>query len=146
MPLNLHLGCGDLRLPNHVNIDIRISTATDVVRDVLRGLPYADSTVDTIRSENFLEHLPQSEAIWIMNEMWRVLRPGGIAYHQIPMAGTTVDYQDPTHLSRWHPETFTYFELHHARQRYYPNIKPWTIHVDIILPNQILDVTMRKPE
>lgn len=146
MSLKLHLGCGDVRLEGFINMDVRATSTTDLVRDILRGLPFSDSTVSEIYSDNFLEHLPQTEVIWVMNEMWRVMVPGGKAHHQMPLAGSVVDYQDPTHLSRWHTETLTYFEIHHARNRYYKGVRPWWMEeVKVIQPNQIISVWMRKP-
>ena len=144
----LHLGCGATILSGWVNLDSRPLPGVQIVRDILRGLPFSDSTVDQVYSENFLEHLPQGECIWVMNEIHRVLKPGGTAHHLIPMAGTVIYFQDPTHLSHWHPETFTYFTRGHYRNLYYGgDIKPWVIESLILTdPNRLIDVVMRKPE
>lgn len=140
----LHLGCGSSPRMGWINLDIRDLPGVDIVRDVLRGLPFGDGTVDEIASENFLEHIPQTEAIWLMNEMWRVLVPGGVARHLVPEAGTVVQFQDPTHLSQWHRETFTYFDVHHARSKFYPQIKPWIVKVENVSPNGVLSVELWK--
>lgn len=142
--VRLYLGCGSLPREGWINLDLRPLAGVDIVRDVLRGLPFGDGTVDEIASENFLEHIPQPEVIWLMNEMHRVLRDRGRARHLIPEAGTVIQYQDPTHLSQWHAETFTYFELNHGRNRVYPEIKPWIIKLNHTVPNGLLDVEMIK--
>ena len=144
-PLRLHLGCGASPKAGWINLDSRPLPGVDIVRDVLRGLPFSDEAIDEVYSENFLEHLPQAETIWVMNEIWRVLKPRGIAIHLIPQAGTVFDLADPTHQSRWHTETFTYFELGHGRNAYYGTIKPWIIEIRLTKPNELLHVTMEKP-
>lgn len=143
--MRLNLGCGTAPRKGWVNLDLRALPGVDVVRDVLRGLPFSDDSVDEIVSENFLEHLPQGEGIWVMNEMHRVLRDGAIATHLVPEAGSVNQFQDPTHLSFWHAETFTYFEWSHGRNRVYGDlIKPWTVTVERQSANDLLLVTMRK--
>lgn len=143
----LHLGCGATHKKGYINIDSTPLPSVDLVRDVLRGLPFDDESVDEIYSENFLEHVPQTEVIWIMNEMHRVMKSGCISHHLIPEAGTTLFFQDPTHLSHWCFATFTYFEQGHRRNEYYGSmIKPWVIqsltHTE---PNKLIDVVLRKP-
>jgi ubiquinone/menaquinone biosynthesis C-methylase UbiE len=131
-----------------VNIDSRPLPGVDVVRDILRGLPFSDETVDEVYSENFLEHIPQTEVIWVMNEIWRVMKPGGTMHHLIPEAGTTLFFQDPTHTAHWCFETFTYFQQGHRRNEYYGGaIKPWIIEsLTRTDPNKLIDVVMRKPQ
>lgn len=143
----LNLGCGSTPKEGFINIDSRALPGVDLVRDVLRGLPFDDNSVDSIYSENFLEHLPQSECIWMMNEMHRVLKPGGEAIHVVPLAGSTNFFQDPTHTAHWVQETFTYFTLGHARNLYYGGaIAPWR-DVGIVGPNvnSVITVRMCKP-
>jgi predicted SAM-dependent methyltransferase len=144
--IRLNLGCGSSPLPGFINLDNREIPGVDIVRDVLRGLPFSDSSVGFIQSDNFLEHLPQTEVIWVMNEMWRVLINGGEMVHSFPEAGTVNYWQDPTHLSHWHRETLTYFQKDHRRNKYYGGeIKPWVIEdVDGPNVNGVLTVKFRK--
>ncbi len=124
--MNLHLGCGTVIRADWINLDIRDLPGVNIVRDILRGLPFSDDVVDEIYSENFLEHIPQAEVIWVMNECWRVLKMGGVAAHIIPLAGTDNDFGDPTHLSHWSENTITYFNHAHLHWSYYSGIKPWS--------------------
>ncbi len=145
--IRLNLGAGDVPRDGWINIDRRDRPGVDIVRDVLRGLPFSDDTVDEIYSENFIEHLPQVEIIWFFNEMWRVLKPGCGMTHLLPEAGTVMFYQDPTHLSHFNFETFTYFTQGHRRNLYYDGaIRPWIInHLRLTDPNKLIDVSMSKP-
>src|SRR3989304_7875525 len=144
--IKLYLGCGHSRKEGYLGVDVRSLSEVDIVRDILRGLPFSDGVVEAIYSENFLEHLPQAECIRCMNEMHRVLRSGGEAQHLVPVAGSTNFWQDPTHLSHWVPETFTYFQLGHPRNPYYGGlILPWEVNSVVILePNKVMDVWLRK--
>lgn len=124
--MKLNLGSGDKKKEGFINIDIR---GGDIQRDVLRGLPFQDNTIDEIESEYFMEHIPQIEVIWLMNEIWRVLKPEGIMTHLIPLANMPDDLADPTHLSKWTLGTFNYFEKGNRKNEYYGDaIKSWTIN------------------
>ena len=46
-------------------------------RDVRRGLPLMNETVDYVYSSHFLEHLTLKEASKLMKDCYRVLKPGG---------------------------------------------------------------------
>jgi len=147
MSVKLHLGSGTNPKKGWINLDGRDLPEVDVVRDVLRGLPFDDDKIDYIYSENFLEHMPQDEVIWIMNEMWRVMKVGGEMQHLIPMAGTENFYQDPTHLSHWIPETISYFIKDHHNNKYYGGaIKPWEmVKLELGVNNkQLMNVVLKK--
>ena len=95
--IRLNLGCGSRPLPGYVNIDqddlatmrARYPTRTFDNSLVISNfdifsLPYADNTVDEIRSESMLEHLSFEEEGRIFREIRRVLKPGGIVNISVP--------------------------------------------------------------
>lgn len=73
--IKLHLGCGHIRLPGYVNIDIMKAKAADLVAD-LKSLPYPDGSVDLVYSCAAIEHLGRREWVGALKEWARVLRPG----------------------------------------------------------------------
>jgi SAM-dependent methyltransferase len=73
--MRLNLGCGDERLPGHVNVDLRPDVA-DVVADV-RRLPFRDGRALAVHAADILEHLPASDTARALAEWRRVLAPGG---------------------------------------------------------------------
>lgn len=82
----------------------------------------ADGSIDKIYSSHFMEHVPKGQAtLAVMNEAWRVLRPGGTFTIICPLIGYTdrgrghlverwEPYADPTHVQGWwFPESLLYF-------------------------------------
>jgi SAM-dependent methyltransferase len=82
-----------------------------------------DATFDVVHASHFLEHVPHgAPLIRVMNEAWRVLRPGGRFHIRLPLVGYTEPetgmgklvsgwqpYADPTHVSFWwFPEALLY--------------------------------------
>jgi len=71
------------------------------VRDLLRGLPFNDNTFDEIRAHHCLEHIPAGEdLIFVMSELCRVLKPGGILDISVPHS-SSFDAFCPDHRSYW---------------------------------------------
>lgn len=81
-PLRLHLGCGTVRLPGWVNIDM--DGGPDLQLDLRFGLPFPDGSVDLIHTEHMLEHMCLSDGKLLMAEGYRVLRLGGTMRIGVP--------------------------------------------------------------
>jgi len=92
----------------------------DVVCDLREGIPYEDNSVGIIRAYDLLEHLPDS--VFSMNEIWRVLVPGGWLLASIPSTDGRGAFQDPTHCSFWNENSISYY-TDPKFQRYVPAIK-----------------------
>lgn len=75
--MKLHLGCGSVRLPGYINIDLVESDAVDVVMDV-RHLTYEDNSVDLIYASHVLDHVSRHEVDDVLREWYRVLKKGGL--------------------------------------------------------------------
>lgn len=106
--LKLHLGCGSTYLPGFVNIDIAGRHADLFLNLEDCSLPYANNSVDLIVSSHFLEHLHNS--IGLMNELYRVAKPDSLMIHQVPHGACDVADEDPTHIRRYYPGSFQYFQ------------------------------------
>lgn len=100
LPIRLNLGCGGRPLNGYINVDmdtleqIRLRYPNQifpedlvVVQHDIFNLPYADNSVDEIRSEGLIEHLPFIDEPRFFYEIVRVLKPGGILYL------STVDFE-----------------------------------------------------
>lgn len=106
--MKLNLGCCDAILPDHVNVDVVAGPGVDVVADLRQPWPWEDGSVLEVRAFDVIEHLPSH--IHTMNEMWRVLRAGGVAKIAVPTTDGTGAFQDPTHVSFWNRRSFLYYE------------------------------------
>jgi predicted SAM-dependent methyltransferase len=70
----LHIGAGNKRLADWINVDLLPLPGVDVVADVTAGLQFSD--VEAIFAEHFLEHLRLDKALDFLCEAHRILRPG----------------------------------------------------------------------
>jgi SAM-dependent methyltransferase len=115
------LGCG-FRKEGNVGIDTRAEgTAADLICNLgFEPLPLDDACVDEVFCRDFLEHVPKAvysertggllyPVITLVNEVWRVLKPGGFFVSQTPCYPHAEVFQDPTHLSVWTTESMAYF-------------------------------------
>lgn len=106
--MRLNLGCCDATLPGYVNVDVVEGPGVDLVADLSKPWPWLDGTIERVRAHDVIEHLP--DKIHTMNELWRVLEPGGIAEVAVPTTDGTGAFQDPTHVSFWNRRSFLYYE------------------------------------
>lgn len=118
--VRLNLGCADRAIPGFTGVDLPGSGAEQEV-DLTGPWPWGDSSVEEILAldvcEHIVDHSPAfssrvaSGHIHFMNELHRVLVPGGRATIETPNAAKGCGYfQDPTHVSPWCLSTFKYFE------------------------------------
>lgn len=105
----LDLGCGKNKAEGYIGIDKYLYPCVDIVRDIDRhGLPFDSDSVDEVRAFHFLEHC--HDLIFVMNEIWRVLRPGGRAVIRVPCIEVgTGAFRDPTHVRYFNSDSFAYF-------------------------------------
>src|SRR5262245_4071143 len=106
--MKLNLGCCDAPIAGFLNVDKADGTGVDMVADLSTPWPWPDSSVQLVRAWDIIEHLP--DKILTMNELWRVLAPGGCAEIAVPTTDGPGAFQDPTHVSFWNRRSFLYFE------------------------------------
>lgn len=99
----IDLGAGFNKPANYIGLD---SFGADVTCDLEQGIPYPDNSVSVVRAYDFLEHV---NPIKIMNEIHRVLVPGGWLLASIPSTDGRGAFQDPTHISFWNENSILYY-------------------------------------
>jgi len=105
--LKLNLGACDRVMEGFVSVDI--VEPADVIADLSKPWPWDDSTVEEVQAHDVIEHI--EDRIHFMNELHRVLIPGGRATIITPNAARGAGYfQDPTHKSPWCMNSFQYFQ------------------------------------
>lgn len=118
--MKLNLGCCDAPVPGFVNVDLVAGTGVDQVADLRKPWPWPDGSIDAVRAWDIIEHLP--DKILTMNEMYRVLAPGGSAEICVPTTEGPGAFQDPTHVSFWNRRSFLYYEAGNPyRERFATN-------------------------
>ena len=86
----------------------------------LEPIPYEADRFGSVSAFDFIEHvprvLPSSDGrsttfpfIRLMNEIWRVLAPGGLLYAVTPAYPHAEAFQDPTHVNIITDHTHDYF-------------------------------------
>lgn len=73
----LHLGCGEVRFPDWLNIDLDTPSA-DMNLDLTHPLPFTDGSVTHIFNEHFIEHITRPQAVSFLGECRRILSPNGV--------------------------------------------------------------------
>ncbi|MEY8878676.1 MAG: class I SAM-dependent methyltransferase [Leptothrix sp. (in: b-proteobacteria)] len=123
---SLDLGCG--RQPRNpfnatevYGIDVRDDAEAHVVKAdlVVEPIPFPDNSFDYVTAHDFLEHVPRliyvpqrrNAFIEVMNEVYRVLKPGGVFLSFTPAYPHSAAFCDPTHVNVITEETFpNYFD------------------------------------
>lgn len=75
--LKLHLGCGPRVIPGFIHVDAQAAPHVDVVGPVDRLEGFETDSADLIYASHVLEHFGRHEVQAVLNEWFRVLRPGG---------------------------------------------------------------------
>jgi len=78
----LDLGCGTNKKEGHFGIDISPVKGVDLVYDLSNGIPFPNNSIDKIFTKHFLEHI--DNLLYLIEEMFRVLKLGGIAEIIVP--------------------------------------------------------------
>ena len=125
----LNLGCGKKTLPNAINLDIKNGEGIDTVCDIRNGLPYQDETFKEVIADYVLCQIgPPEEFRFVLNEIWRILKPKGWLKLKVPNARYPCAFQDPMDCRYFVKETFDYFDRTRYRYKAFGyEFKPWTI-------------------
>lgn len=105
----LELGCGPKKLwDRSVTLDLNPLSKADVIHD-LNAFPYPfdDNAFDLVVAEHVIEHL--DDVIRVMEEIHRIVRPGGTVYIEVPHFSSRDFFTDPTHKHSFSVTSFDYF-------------------------------------
>ncbi len=94
-PLRLNLGSGNEPLADHLNVDLRRVPGVQVVADVL-ALPFPDDSAALVRASSLLEHF--ADPYSVLDEVHRVLAPGGRFVMRVPALGSVSAHLDRSHV------------------------------------------------
>lgn len=74
---NIHLGSSSHIISGWINYDIDTYNGA-VKADLAKGIPLPDNSVDKIFSEHVIEHFDKQTGHRLIEECYRVLKPGGV--------------------------------------------------------------------
>jgi len=104
----LNLGCGKNILPGWVNMDWHPRLKPDVVHDLNQfPYPFPDQAFEEILCQEVLEHL--DDVVRVMEELHRLLKPGGKLKIIVPHYSCSNAYTDPTHKHFFGMRSMDYF-------------------------------------
>jgi SAM-dependent methyltransferase len=129
---HLDLGCGTLPRnpygrPALFGVDIRRLESTAnaqfefaAANLAFEPIPFGDGQFGSVSAFDFLEHIPRVlngaapnttvfPFVQLMNEVWRVLAPGGLFYALTPCYPGAEAFTDPTHVNVITERTHAYF-------------------------------------
>lgn len=112
----LNLGCGKKILSGYVNIDIVPLPCVDVVHN-LEYIPYpfSDEEFDEIYADNVIEHL--ENFIGVMQELHRLLKPGGKLKIIVPHFSSHDAWAHPQHTRAFAIDSFDFFVKNTERNK-----------------------------
>ena len=114
----LDIGCGINKFPGAIGVDSNPHTRADVLADLNQfPYPFCDGSFREIRAIHLIEHV--ADVIRTLEEIHRLLTPGGHVTIVTPHYTDFSSFCDPTH--RWHLNSFSlrYFTEEDGSYAYY---------------------------
>ena len=108
-PVVIDLGCGNKKRAGAIGVDFNDRTQADIVHDLNKfPYPFEDASVDQVYIDNCLEHL--DDVIGVMEELYRIVKPGGMVKVIVPYFRSKWAFVDPTHTHFFSVDSFAYFD------------------------------------
>jgi ubiquinone/menaquinone biosynthesis C-methylase UbiE len=106
--MKLDLACGRNKTPGFIGVDCVEMEGVDLVMD-LEQFPWniESNSVDEIVCNHYIEHT--SDLIAFIDEIYRILKLGGVCKIVAPFYTSIGCWQDPTHKRAINQATFLYF-------------------------------------
>jgi predicted SAM-dependent methyltransferase len=126
--LNLHLGCGPIKLAGFVNVDNSDHWKPDVCEDVLDYLArQLNGSVDNIFSCHMVEHLEYPDEVGMFFKLcYRALNQGGVLRVLVPdLRKVAKAYLDGQDLSKIHVGGPFYYGKDMAADRFTYFMREW---------------------
>jgi len=142
--IKLDVGCGGAKQKGFVGLDLRALPGVDIVHNAeIVPYPLPAESCSTILCSHLLEHICPKNFINVINEFWRLLKPGGQLWISMPYGTSQGFHQDPTHCGARNEVTWEYFNPYHPLYGIY-RPKPWIISRNAFYQNGNMEVIMEK--
>jgi len=108
LPAVFDLGCGGHKTAGAFGVDAIRLPGVDLLHDLqARPYPLPDDCADEVVLSHVLEHF--AEPLAVLEEVWRITRPGGRVAIRTPHYSGPFAWKDPTHRRAFSSESFGYF-------------------------------------
>ena len=98
--IKLHLGCGDVYLPDWVNIDIRRESRATLFADATLLPRCRERTVAIIYASHLLEHVGRHHVLKVLSRWYDLLQPNGVLRLSVPdFAAIAEQYKETGNLA-----------------------------------------------
>ncbi len=149
---HLNIGCGWLQNASTdtiewTNLDQFAEVNPDIVCDMTKGIPFDDNYFDYITAIACLGQIEKNkDFLFVMNELWRVLKVSGTLFIYLPHRGYPHAYHDPFNQRRFNEEHWNGFDYRSPQYKHhnsYYGFKPFEIlHVETNAA-KFLSISMR---
>lgn len=117
--VKIDIACGDNKKgEDFIGVDKIKNPSVDIVHDLnVYPWPFEDNSVDEIVCSHYIEHIPhdinngddRDGFIQFMDEVYRILKPGGTVKIVAPYVTNVRAFGDPTHRRYIHDWSFFYY-------------------------------------
>lgn len=104
-PLLLNIGCGRTYHGDWLNLDLEPNDKSVIGHDVTKGIPCPSGSIAAVYNSHILEHLKPEQGINLLEECYRVLKPGGILRVVVPDLERIAYLYLNIHEQAWQGET-----------------------------------------
>lgn len=141
--VKLQIGCGKQHFADFINLDISDFCGPDIQHDVRKGFPmFSDNRFEEVVANGILEMIhPNDEFLFVLNEIWRILKPNGRLNGQVPSIDPRVMGLDPFDKRWFKEETFNYWNVNEHSWREFGTqygFQPWHVHSAKVNENGII--------
>ena len=77
------------QVPNFIGLALHPAHDREMAHNAVEALPFADNSIAKAQAQDVLEHLPFEKLPFVLDEIHRVLKPGGVFRLSVP------DYRSP---------------------------------------------------
>jgi predicted SAM-dependent methyltransferase len=113
----IQFGCGPNQLENWLNTDIYKSFDGVVYLDITKELCFPSNSVDFMTSEHLIEHISYNDALFFLNECFRVLKTNGVIRITTPNLATLLA------LYSNHTDNMESKYIEHIVRNFLPDVK-----------------------
>src|SRR4051794_13474232 len=106
----LDLGCGTDKEANAFGVDNVALNGVDLVHDLLDfPYPFGNASARAVYLKHVIEHFALPDIQRILQEVYRILEPGGVAHVRVPHIFSVAAWVDPTHRMAFAFESARFF-------------------------------------